>query len=123
MLDGVGRSSSASVQLQLAENVLDMGLGGALGDEERLADLTVGEATREQAQDFTFPWRQAEVVILRTRWLLQGGNIAGHWRAHGLGHRLLQRHGPPCGPRFPEGCVLQPGADQGNGLVMPQVVA
>src|SRR6185437_10308388 len=47
---GVGHGAGAAGYVELGEDVLDMMLGGAPADVQRLADVRVGGAVGEQAQ-------------------------------------------------------------------------
>ena len=63
----------AVAQIQLAEDIRDVVLDRALGDEERLADLAVARAARQEAENLA----------------LAVGQFVRSWRAEGMRLRRL----------------------------------
>src|ERR1044071_8511766 len=51
LLDRPGRDLGAGAEAELVEDVLDVGVGGALGDHELVGDLAVGQPPRDQGGD------------------------------------------------------------------------
>jgi hypothetical protein len=43
------------METQLASQLLDVALGGALGDEQTGCDLAIGQSLGDEARDLSFP--------------------------------------------------------------------
>src|SRR5688572_27154236 len=59
LADGERRSLGAVAHAELVEDVADVGLCGAAAEEERLGDLAVREAPRDETQHLPFTRCQA----------------------------------------------------------------
>lgn len=74
--DRVAGQLDTVVQAELLEDVRAVALDRVLADHQRLCDLTVGVALRDELDDFGLPWRQRVACLLAVARAIAGERVA-----------------------------------------------
>src|SRR5437867_9998429 len=105
----------ARVQVELCEDVADVGIGRARGDHQLFGNLAVGAAARQQADHLELAWAQ---LVGRTLWYLWSlPRVVSTLLRTRQCYSLLEGHGPTFGP----GCCIHILAEVSGGGGNPAV--